>query len=325
MDRTAVKAEYKDMDHGDLQMADARPSYRSWKKKYRKMRIKFDQQMQEIETLHKLEQKAMRTAKRLAIENDRLLDLLMDINDSPQIPFERRIDLSLEDDEDDNDSDATQKPTKSLRKLEQEVPHRSFAATIEQFPEVLEDLEPEDPEIHPTSFLNADDIDEYFYELDARLKRKPKPTLAPSAIGKEVSNPAANFALRNPTSVYNWLRRHAPKTFLQDLEKEKEKDKGKDKDDGHGDKDDDGGKKRKGGGTARTKRQSAASRKEKEAAESLDWDDDAGYDAPATKGKRKRDDDPGYRPKGGSSRPTKKRKSKDLGSLPTKGSRKSNA
>lgn len=259
------------------------------------------------------------------------MDMLLDVNSSPQIPFERRIDISLEEeDEEDNDSDTTQKPAKALRKLLEDVPHSSYAASIEQFPDIMEDLDPQDPSIHPTTFLSADDIDEYIYELDMRLKRPPKPTLAPSAIGKEVPNPAANFALRNPTSVYNWLRRHAPKTFLQDLEKEKEKDKAKDKEkeDRHADKDDDGGnskQKRKSAGTARTKRQSAASRKEKEAAESMDWDDDAGYDAPAPKNKRKRDDDGGYRPKGGSSRPTKKRKSKDLSSLPSKSSRKSNA
>lgn len=255
--------------------------------------------------------------------------MLLDINESPQIPFERRIDLSLEDDEDNSDTDVAEKPTKSLRRLEQEVPHQSYASTIEQFPDVLDDLEPHDSTLNPTTFLTADDVDEYLFELDTRLKLKPKPSLAPSALGKEMTNPAANFALRNPTSVYNWLRRHAPKTFLQDLEKDKEKDKkDKDKADRYGDKDDDGPKpKRKSTGGPRTKRQSAASRKkeEKEAAESMDWDDDVGYEAPAPKGKRKRDDDGGYRPKGGSSRPTKKRKSKDLSSLPSKGSRKSNA
>ncbi|KAI0472654.1 IEC3 subunit of the Ino80 complex, chromatin re-modelling-domain-containing protein [Xylariaceae sp. FL0804] len=306
----------------DLPMADARPSYKSWKKKYRKMRIKFDQRMQESEDLHKLEQKAMRTAKRLAIENDRLMDLLMDINESPQIPFERRIDLNLSDDEDDEDdetdnSDATQKPTKSLKKLIQEVPHRSFDATIEQYPEVLEDLLPDNPEIHPTSFLTANDIDEYLLKLDTRLGLKARPTLAPSVAGAANGNSAANFALRNPTSVYNWLRRHAPKTFLQDLEKEKEKDKHKDADDREKRED---GRKRKGNGRA-TKRQSAASRKEKEAAEPMEWDEDGGYDAPASstlKGKRKRDEDPGYRPKGGSSRPSKKRKSKDPSERPSK-------
>jgi hypothetical protein len=52
------------------------------------------------------------------------MDLLLDINDSPQVPFERRMDLNLEDDEDEDETDtdnseATQKPTKSLKKLVQ--------------------------------------------------------------------------------------------------------------------------------------------------------------------------------------------------------------
>ncbi|KAI0015137.1 IEC3 subunit of the Ino80 complex, chromatin re-modelling-domain-containing protein [Xylariomycetidae sp. FL0641] len=316
------ESSFRDRGYDEYDMEDTReeprPSYKSWKKKYRKMRLKFDQRMQESEELHRLEQKAMRTAKRLAVENDRLMDLLMDINESPQIPFERRIDLNLDDeDEDDTDnSDATQKPTRSLKNLIRDTPHQSYTATVKQFPEVLDELDPQDPEIHPTSFLSADDIDEYLHELDSRIGLKARPTLAPSVVGTQNANPAANFVLRNPTSVYNWLRRHAPKTFLQDLEKDKDKDK--DKDDGG--KED--GRRRKSGGT-RGKRKSQASRKEKEAAESMDWDDDMGYDAPAStlKGKRKRggdDDDRGYRPKGGSSRPAKKRKSKDANAVPTK-------
>lgn len=54
----------------DLRMADAKPTYRSWKKKYRKMRILFDQKMHEGEDLHKLEHKALETARRLAIEKE---------------------------------------------------------------------------------------------------------------------------------------------------------------------------------------------------------------------------------------------------------------
>ncbi|KAI1495051.1 IEC3 subunit of the Ino80 complex, chromatin re-modelling-domain-containing protein [Biscogniauxia mediterranea] len=331
MDYSSVKVEPNLRDRVEqAMMADTRPSYKSWKKKYRKMRIKFDQRMQESEDLHKLEQKAMRTAKRLAIENDRLMDLLMDINDSPQIPFERRIDLNLEDEESDEteeDSDSTQKPTKSLKKLIQEVPHRSFATTVEQFPDVLEDLDPKDPQIHPTSFLTADDIDEYLHKLNMQLGLKARHTLAPSVTGTQNVHSPDQFALRNPTSVYNWLRRHAPKTFLQDLEKEKDKDKDKEKDKEKEKEDREKGedsRKRKSG--AARKRPSAVSRKEKEAAESMDWDEDVTYDVPATgsvKGKRKRDDDPGYRPKGGSSRPTKKRKSKDLTATPVKPSKSS--
>lgn len=51
-------------------MAEAKPTYKSWKKKYRKMRITFDQKMQECEELHKEEQKALALAKRIAIENE---------------------------------------------------------------------------------------------------------------------------------------------------------------------------------------------------------------------------------------------------------------
>ncbi|KAI1332652.1 IEC3 subunit of the Ino80 complex, chromatin re-modelling-domain-containing protein [Xylariaceae sp. FL0255] len=346
MELPSIKSEpdVRDSFRDDSQVAEARPSYKSWKKKYRKMRITFDQRMRESEDLHSVEQKAMRTAKRLAVENDRLLDLLLDINDSPQIPFERRVDLTVDEDSDKDDdatdsdaSESTNKPTKSLKKLVNEVPHQSYAAYIERFPEIIGDLEPKDSVAFPTSFLDADDIDEYIYQLDMRLGIKGRPTLAPSVVGTpNNTNTPANFALRNPTSVYNWLRRHAPKTFLQDLEKDKDKDK-----DDRGDKEDGRKRKSSGGGGARSRKpkQSTGGRgkekdadkekdggkdKDKESAEAMDWDEDGGYDAPVTgtvKGKRKRDEDGGYRPKGGASRPNKKRKSKDLSVQPAKSSK----
>lgn len=44
--------------------------YKSWKKKYRKMRIVFDRKMQSGEELHKQEAKTATTVKRLAVENE---------------------------------------------------------------------------------------------------------------------------------------------------------------------------------------------------------------------------------------------------------------
>ena len=44
--------------------------YKSWKKKYRKMRIVFDKKMEAGEELHKQEAKNTATAKRLAVENE---------------------------------------------------------------------------------------------------------------------------------------------------------------------------------------------------------------------------------------------------------------
>jgi hypothetical protein len=55
---------------GDAKMTDAKPTYKSWKKKYRKMRIIFDQKMHEGEELHKLEQRALETARRLAVQKE---------------------------------------------------------------------------------------------------------------------------------------------------------------------------------------------------------------------------------------------------------------
>lgn len=54
----------------DVRMADAKPTYKSWKKKYRKMRIKFDQLQAQNEELYQLEQKALKKTKQLAIYNE---------------------------------------------------------------------------------------------------------------------------------------------------------------------------------------------------------------------------------------------------------------
>lgn len=61
----------KNEDGGpDVRMTDAKPTYKSWKKKYRKMRIKFDQLQAQNEELYQLEQKALRKTKQLAIYNE---------------------------------------------------------------------------------------------------------------------------------------------------------------------------------------------------------------------------------------------------------------
>ncbi|KAK3305380.1 IEC3 subunit of the Ino80 complex, chromatin re-modelling-domain-containing protein [Chaetomium strumarium] len=359
-----VKAED---DSGDVRIPDDKPTYRSWKKKYRKMRIIFDQKMHEGEELHRLEQKALATARRLAVQKDRLLDLLLDVNNSPQIPPEKQIDLSLDVPSEDDalildiDRPSTTRqggpaPATSYKRLLEEVPHFTFSSAPERFPELLADLEagrdsPADPgqgQSHPPSFLTADDIDNYIWELDTHLGHEDAangsgrkdsgllPTLAPLAHADRANPKDAqrDFAIRNPTSVYNWLRKHAPKTFLQDAEHDK--DAGKENgDDGHGPGSARRGKGERaprGTGSTRAKRASAAHTRAAAAAESFeDLDDEFGYGGvaatPSTvggggggKGKRKRvvDDDPGYRPKGGSSRPNKKkRKSEGVEKTPT--------
>ena len=241
------------------------------------------------------------------------------------------------------------------------MPHFTFSSAAERFPDLLADLEagrdsPADPaqgQPHPPSFLTADDIDNYNWEIDTRLADKEftrngkvsvhLPTLAPLAHPDSVingtngakdagaaSSASRDFVLRNPTSVYNWLRKHAPKTFLQDGETH-DKENG-DEQHGASARGQGRGKGDRGStrGAGRSKRASAAHKSATN--DSVDGDEDGGYEVltPSTiggKGKRKRvvDDDPGYRPKGGSSRPTKKKRKSEGGtdSTPTTGTKRS--
>lgn len=72
MDDRHIKSEpgARDRSNDDAAAADSRPTYKSYKKKYRKLRLQFDQNVQASEDLHRMEQKAIRTMKRLAVENE---------------------------------------------------------------------------------------------------------------------------------------------------------------------------------------------------------------------------------------------------------------
>jgi hypothetical protein len=248
------------------------------------------------------------------------LDLLLEINNSPQIPPEKQVDVSLEppsqsdalvhplDEEHELHKDT---PKKKLEDLVKSVPHSSYSSAKETLPQIVNDLKAVDGETYPADFLSADDIDNYIYEIDMALDPENMlPTLAPRA--HPGNHHQSHPHLKNPTSVTNWLRKHAPKIFLQDGE-------------AHGDADDaegghTGGRKTRGsrgerGGRASTrgKRVSAAAR----SAAAADRDVDASMDedqefasTPAGRGKRKRnaEDDTGYKPRGSSTRPTKKKR-----------------
>lgn len=54
----------------DSRITEPKPTYKSWKKKYRKMRIKFDLLQAQNEELYQMEQKALKKTKQLAIYNE---------------------------------------------------------------------------------------------------------------------------------------------------------------------------------------------------------------------------------------------------------------
>lgn len=317
--------------------------------------------------------------------------MLLDANNSPQIPPDKRIDLSLDlpTKPDELYLDIDEHPSapklgkRSYKKLVEEVPHAPFASARERFPDLVADLDagrdsPADPNQgmpHPPSFLTADDIDNYHYEIDMRYAKRRAaaiannggsadakqfllPTLAPvaamAAKDKDgtllaVTPPsttttiaARDLMFRNPTSVYNWLRRNAPKTFLQDGEVHPDvagaDDHAGGQEHGHGRSAagarGGGGRSARGGAhaergqggkasargkkTAPATARSRAKDKDKDTDDAMDVDEDgaASIATPTDSkkggggGKRKRvvDEDVGYRPKGGSSRPAKKKK-----------------
>lgn len=142
-----------------------------------------------------------------------------------------------------------------------------------------------------SGFPSSQQEEQYLQGLDAYLAGSatvPRPFANSTAgrNGERGMERDRDMALRNPVSVYNWLRKHQPQVFLQDNEVQSEKPA-------------------RGTTSRSSKRTSAAVKQEPE----LYDDDGIAVDmGSSSRGKRKRDDDGGYRPKGGNSRPTKRRK-----------------
>ncbi|KAF4309995.1 hypothetical protein GTA08_BOTSDO03169 [Botryosphaeria dothidea] len=311
--------------HHDTMDAPAKPSVRSWRKKYRKMRVRFDERMRESNTLFREEHKAIALARRLQEQNDQLMDLLLDINDTPKIPQHLRFLLDIPYGPDavvePHDPDTLHRKLQEARedftagRITQDEFAAREAALTAQFPgldrkalaELLKTphthLLP--PEQLPddlvgeslAGFLSPNHEEEYLKELDVALGDSslydPNDTS-----GRPIRLPARDIPsdkelqIRNPDSVYNWLRKHQPQVFLQD----KENDKGDAAEKGPK-----GGNGRGGG-----KRGQAAAATPMKA----DPDDDDAF-VPETgsgRGKRSKVDDEPYRPKGGSSRPSKRKR-----------------
>lgn len=289
-----------------------------------------------------------------------LLELLLDTNNSNQIPGHQRIELSLESPSinsvpalvasippipnvksraetgeqiyqqllgmiDGNiQSKLSNKPTKSLALLMANTPHRPFEITSKPpqastIPGIAADmardleLSPSYPE--PVAYLSPDRIDEYLAAVDASLHLPPVSILHnPDFVPTPNHISEKDLAVRNPVSVYNWLRAHEPKIFLQDGETQafSEKSLGK-----------------PGALRGAGKRASIPAPSRPDTVEFVE-EDGIGYDVSlsgtgggtgardrkgSANGKRKRasEEDAGYRPKGGVSRPTKKKKKEGSG------------
>ena len=137
----------------------------------------------------------------------------------------------------------------------------------------------------PAGYLSLEHEEEYLNALDAALEGRPIPDSHPIRSNEREKD----MALRNPMSVYNWLRKHQPQVFLQDSDSAPDKPV------------------QKPATAAKAPRRSNVPPKlEPEVIDEEGFLVSGNLEAPS-RSKRKREDEP-YRPKGGSSRPSKRKR-----------------
>jgi len=320
------------------------------------MRVKFDETMGASNNLILDEWKAQALARRLREQNEcvlraiqfrttltadsQILELLLDMNETARLPSNLRIDLrepseiaanaNIETDPqllqerlhdlrtqltdgiisaDEYTARADQlhnsqsvQLTHSLANIEAKVPHTTAPPDSPIDGIDLSETAP--------GYMSPTHEEEYLLAMDVALA---DPGVQDGRIRIPQTHPAPtekDLTVRNPDSVYNWLRKHQPQVFLQDkdpqhLENLSEKSAAR------------------AGGAGRGKRQSAITGTP---GPKTDPDDEDGFVAESGggngKGRKSKagDEDPAYRPKGGSSRPSKRKR--EDGEVAPKGTKK---
>lgn len=270
--------------------------------------VRFDEHVRENTVLFKESQKMLSVSLRIAEQTDQLLELLLELNEHPQVPSSMRFFLgdnepSISFDGGDYTNDAILRKArhKVLRgdmkqedydDIQRQMLVVKNEAALRQYPDLYNGLQlsastaTEVDGMH--GLLSTKEEQQYIQSLDDLLDGRATDPRRHAI--QDVDNYSAskgpdrdrNLALHNPVSVYNWLCKHRPSVFMDTVEHETAKIAAR-----------------------RDKRPAAAKTKgEKEM-----YDEDGiAIEHGASKGKRKRDEDGGYRPKGGHSRPTKRRK-----------------
>ncbi|KAF1986279.1 hypothetical protein K402DRAFT_356273 [Aulographum hederae CBS 113979] len=309
---------------------DPKAPLRSWRKKFRKMKVRFDKKMEDSNSLFKDEQRAMALARRLQEQNDQLLELLLDMNENPHIPNYLRFDLSPESPslsavpslEPETALDPTECAVKDLQRdfMRGVVTEEEFTDSLERIlrdqPAKLKSLStlvattshsvpaPDQPlpadlegDILP-GYLDYEHEEEYLADID-RVLNEPSAWAddtsgRPLRVAEKPQISDKELAVRNPMSVTSWLRRYQPDVFLQDKDKP-DKDAASEKSTARG------GNKGKRASNAHASKPVV----DVPAEDAETWEAEA---TPSGKGRRKTKDDDAYRPKGGSSKPTKRKR-----------------
>lgn len=254
-----------------------------------------------------------------------LLQLLADLNSCPQVPPRLRYDLKPAAEQNKRDGISNEVVTeeeghlrlrkaryqlqtgeidaKTYRDIESSLlatpafaPERSYSSLLALAPPPAQTGDKTEANTGASdTFLSIRQEEQYLQSLDAFLDgtttnpRSHTPNTLGSRNAEKTTEREREMQLKNPVSVYNWLRRHQPQVFLQDNETGTEKAA-------------------RPAGSRSSARKSANKEALKQEQELYDDDGIAVDIGSSAKGKRKREDDGGYRPKGGNSRGTKRKK-----------------
>ncbi|KAI9715500.1 MAG: hypothetical protein M1828_000807 [Chrysothrix sp. TS-e1954] len=297
-----------------LEQPQDKPRYKSYRKKYRKMKLLFDHAMDECTDHFRVEQKTEDIAKRLREQNDQLLELLLEINETKRVSRFRYFDISSTIEP---PSESKKSKSRTLQKLEREVTHTHEGLPSPAF------LPRDFQEMLPPSYLTPEQEDKYLDEVDRtaatplidmvfRHLRQQNPMPTPWTHEKRTPTDR-DFALSSSISVHNWLRRNQPQAYdaqgnLISNAKDGKPDRDKDKDS------------ERGSVRSPPPRRSTAKKEKAVVKQDHDYDtmdEENGVGTPTEngvglgsgKGKRKRDDG-AYRPGGRGSRSAKSSKRK---------------
>lgn len=190
-------------------------------------------------------------------------------------------------------------PNRSLSRLEALVPHSTQVPSPPPEGLLLGD--------HAPGYMDSMHEDEYLLALDTALA-DPSVYDPDAHDGRPLRIPPSRpiptekeLSIQNPDSVYNWLRKHKPQVFLQDKDHHPENVSEK-------------SAARQGGGSGKSKRGASGvtpgPKNEPEGEDELGFIPETGTVTATAKGRRaaRLDDDQAYRPKGGSSRGSKRKR-----------------
>ncbi|KAI9376483.1 IEC3 subunit of the Ino80 complex, chromatin re-modelling-domain-containing protein [Aspergillus egyptiacus] len=313
-----------------LPEADApmRQSNHSFKKKFAKLKIQFELRIKESESLIREQLRIEDLSKRIQEQNDQLLEVLLEFNDSLHISPKYRYDLNVPGDEAIFPNSSPDVPPSyndpavaksTLRNAKDELAAGNM--TVESYQQLEDAMKrgeafaprlqyadlikvphsapgPEGPSSsgdngldQSLGFLTPEHETEYCLGTDARLGDMSA-VLELSRLPEKptLAERERDYALRSPVSVHHWLRRNHPSVFLQDSENASEKSASRPSN------------------LRASKRSAPASRKEED---THDEDSVMMDSAPASGGsktKRKRDEETTPRPKANTSRSSRKKK-----------------